>query len=64
MARQRGPFIGSRRKMTRATRSWSRLNSAKKRWILRKHDEDFAGESKAVDRRLKNTVLALHREAI
>ena len=35
-----------------------------KRWILRKHDDDFAGESKTVDKRLKHTVLALHRATI
>ena len=57
-------FIGSRRKMTRAMRSLSRSNSAKKRWILRKHDEDFAGESKTVNKRLKHTVLTLHRATI
>lgn len=64
MARQNGPFMGSRRKMTRAMRSRSRLNSAKKCWILRKHDDDFAGESKTVDKKLKHTVLALHRATI
>ena len=61
MARQNGPFMGNRRKMTRAMRSRSRSNLAKKRWILRKHDDDFAGESKTVDKRLKHTAFALHR---
>lgn len=40
-----------------------RLNSAEKRWILHKQDENFAGESKTVDRILKHTVLVLHRAA-
>lgn len=40
------------------------INSAKNRWILREQDDDFAGGSKTAERRLRHTVLALHRAAI
>lgn len=36
----------------------------KKRWILRKHDLAFAGESKQVAKRLKHTILTLHKAVI
>lgn len=40
------PLPGRSEYRNRAMRSWSRSNSAKKRWIRRKHESDLASESK------------------
>ena len=63
MDKLNGPFIGNSRMMMRPMKLWFRSTIEKKRWILRKQGEDFAGESKAINIILKHNVFTLHRAA-